>query len=96
MNIANLDKAQVLAALYDNAVSGGNGLMAYDPNPMTIEQARALLERQTSFDWLQGRVMKVDLGKDELDTFLYDRDNGDGAAARALAPLLSAGDGGAP
>lgn len=36
------------------------------------------------FDYLQGRVMKVDLAGDELDPRLYDRDNGEGAARRAI------------
>jgi hypothetical protein len=32
--------------------------------------------------------MKIHFGKDILDTRLYDRDHGQGAAAAALAPLL--------
>ena len=36
------------------------------------------------FDYLYGRVMKVDLSKDTFDPFLYDRDNGQGAAERAI------------
>lgn len=37
------------------------------------------------FDYLKGRVMKVSISGDSLDPRLYDRDNGQGAAARALA-----------
>jgi hypothetical protein len=40
------------------------------------------------FDYLQGRVMKVSLEGDELDARLYDRDNGEGAAAEAISALL--------
>jgi hypothetical protein len=42
------------------------------------------------FDYLKGRVMKVNLTNDTLYTRLYDRDNGPGAARIALAPLLEA------
>jgi len=37
-----------------------------------------------SFDYLKGRVLKVDISGDELETQGYDRDNGQGAAARAI------------
>jgi hypothetical protein len=37
------------------------------------------------FDYLQGRVMKINLAeRRDLMVRLYDRDNGEGAAARAL------------
>lgn len=39
------------------------------------------------FDYLNGKVMKVDLGQDEFDPRLYDRDNGEGAAQRAIDNL---------
>lgn len=60
------------------------GFLHFDPTPMTTEQAARLLESQTTFDYLKGRVMKVDLKGDDLSTSLYDRDNGEGAALRAL------------
>ena len=102
INIAGLDKAEVLAALYNAAKAQGMGLLHYTPEPMTIEQARELLgsrpdlaphaspRQRTYFDYVKGRVMKVELSGDELNTRLYDRDNGDGAAERALKPLLDA------
>jgi hypothetical protein len=40
------------------------------------------------FDYLRGRVMKVDITGDELDPWGFDRDNGEGAAERALRALL--------
>ncbi len=39
---------------------------------------------QYSFDYLYGRVMKIDIRGDVLDPGLYDRDNGPDAAMRAL------------
>ena len=54
---------------------------------MTEAEAQELLDSgQTYFDYLKGRVMKIDLsGDSELDPRLYDRDNGAGAAERAIA-----------
>ncbi len=89
--IGHLKKAAVLAALYNASRPLGMGFMAYNPEPMTIDQAETLLQRQTDFDYLQGRVMKIRFSGDMLDPRLYDRDNGQGAAARAIASLEQTG-----
>jgi hypothetical protein len=87
IDISDLNKADVLAALYDASRPLGMGMLSYDPRPMTREQAEGLLERNTYFDYLQGRVMKVDLKGDSFDPWLYDRDNGEGAAKKAIDGL---------
>lgn len=85
MNIAKLNKAGVLAALYNNARVQGLGVFQAKSGDMTIKEAQKILNSgQTDFDYLYGRVMKVDLSNDELDTWLYNRDNGDGAAEKAI------------
>jgi hypothetical protein len=93
IDLTGLDKAEVLAALYNSARSQGLGRLHYDPEPMTRAQAAELLDGEGEsayFDYLQGRAMKVDLGGEALDPRLCDRDNGEGAAERALAPLRAA------
>lgn len=94
INIGIMNKAAVLVALYNSARSQGLGAIvaAGHKSEMTEENARSLLAEQTYFDYVNGRVMKVDLGGDELRTALYDRDNGQGAAEAALrdAGLLPA------
>lgn len=40
INIADLDKAEVLAALYNASKPQGMGFMHYDPAPMGVEEAR--------------------------------------------------------
>jgi hypothetical protein len=88
MNISNLSKAKVLAALYNNSKPQGRGFLHADSQLMTEEEAQKLLDSdQTSFEYLKGRVMKVDLSGDELDTWLYNRDNGENAAETALSGL---------
>ena len=80
-----MNKAEVLAKLYNNAKPQGLGILHYDPKNMTLTEAQELLDSgQTYFDYVKGRVMKVDLSENELDPYLYDRDNGTGAAWRAL------------
>jgi hypothetical protein len=92
ITLAGLNKADVLAALYNASKPQGMGFIHYDPKPMTREEAEGLLEQTTYFDYLKGRVMKVDLADNELDTWGYDRDNGQGAAERAITELRSTGD----
>lgn len=85
IDITGMDKAEVLAKLYNAARAQGMGLLHYDPQPMTADEAQKILDAgHKYFDYLKGRVMKVRLGGDTLDPRLYDRDNGKGAAARAL------------
>ncbi|MFJ6841415.1 hypothetical protein ACIQRE_01960 [Streptomyces griseoluteus] len=91
VNIAGLDKAAVLAALYNASRPLGLGFL----NPasglsMTTEQAALVLEEAGDapyFDYLRGRVMKIRLRGDEVDPALYDRDNGPGACAAAISAL---------
>lgn len=94
VSIRGLNKADVLAALYNASQPLGMGILHFDPKPMTREEAQQELvagcphpKGGVYFDYLKGRVMKVHIGGDFLDPFLYDRDNGPGAAARAIEPL---------
>ncbi len=89
IDISKLNKAEVLAALYNNSRQQGMGFMnARGRDPITVDEAAELLGGTQYFDYLYGRVMKISLNGDTLDTWGYDRDNGDGAAARALKPLF--------
>ena len=85
VDISNKDKAEVLVALYNNSYPHGMGFLQYKPEPMTIEQARELLQQTTYFDYIAGRVMKISLESDTVHTWEYNRDNGDGAAERAIS-----------
>jgi hypothetical protein len=80
-------KAAVLAALYNASKTQGAGALHFTASPMTEDTAQSHLEVQTYFDYLNGRVMKVNMAGDTLDPRLYDRDNGQGAAERAVAGL---------
>ena len=85
VSIKGLDKAKVLKALYDNSHVQGMGFMhAVPEGVVTVRRCRELLEMNTYYECLFGRVLKVDLSGDEFDERLYDRDCGEGAAQRAV------------
>lgn len=85
VDISNKDKAEVLAALYNASHPHGMGFLQYNPEPMTVEEAKILLDRCTYFDYLNGRVMKVNLEGDIVNVSLYNVDNGEGAAEKAIS-----------
>lgn len=90
IDISGLDKAEVLAALYNNSRPPGMGMLHYVPGDLPIEEARAYLADRVGFEgaeYLKGRVIKTNISGDTFDPWLYDRDNGEGAAARAIDAL---------
>ena len=94
IDISNLDKAAILAALYNAASPTGMGFIrAIEfPGEMTIEQAREILQETQHFDYLGGRSFKIDLSSNDFDPWLYDRDNGgDGTAERIIESVRQTG-----
>ncbi len=96
IDISKLQKCDVLAALYNRSSPLGLGLVHFTPEDMTSEQAQKIIDEMKSdgyppkFDYLKGRVMKVDLSDDAVDTRLYDRDNGAGSGSEVIAGLRPA------
>ena len=99
IDISGLDKAEVLAALHGASKAQGMGFL-HDRGSLSVEECREIIgdagtsgtetffaDDRLYFDYLRGRVMKVDISGDEIDPRLYDRDLGDGAAERAIAAL---------
>lgn len=84
INIEHANKAEILAALYNNSKIQGMGFLQAKPSLMTTEEAAELLKTETYFDYLHSKVMKIDLGGNELRPGLYDRDNGQGACFNAI------------
>lgn len=86
MNISKLSKADVLADLYNNSKQL---ILEATPHHMTSEEAQDILDSADGLDfsYLKGRIMKIDLSKDELNTAAYNKDNGAGAAEAALSKL---------
>lgn len=97
VNIKGLNKAEVLCTLFNsskiqgfNAEMVARGLMKY-PKPMTKDEAQSVLNGMSEekyFDYLNGKVMKINLTSDEeFDEWGYDRDNGDNTAQKAINVL---------
>ncbi len=91
MDVSDLNKADVLAVLYNACVPMGMGFLQARNEVMTREDAEKLLKKTTYFDYLYGRPMKIKI-EDDLHPSLYDRDQGWGAAARAIEVLRETGE----
>jgi len=90
MDITELNKAEVLAALYNGSKQQGMGFMdTRGSRMMTVPEAAEILKTQTRFDYLYGRVMKINLSTNDLETYLYNRDNGPLAAEKIINDLKS-------
>lgn len=98
INIKGLGKAEVLAALHNGTQALGMGMLHDIGRDMTADEASKAIESiggareiygkpSLYFDYLLGRPLKVDIGGDEFDERLYDRDAGRGAADRAITRL---------
>jgi hypothetical protein len=89
INIKYLDKAKLLLGLFNNSKPQGLGFFASGSNKaMTYPEAQKIVaKRNLDFDYLQGRVMKVDISGDELDPRGYDSDNGLGSALSVVTTL---------
>ncbi len=94
IDISGLSKPRVLQALFNRTKQQGLGFL--DPRgscPMDEQTSRDIVSEmesdgyKLSFDYLYGRVMKVDITGDSFGPWLFDRDNGPGAAAEAIECL---------
>lgn len=87
MRIDDLDKVDVLIALYNRATQVP-GLRKYSSMPLSRDEIKELLDSgRIHFDYWLGRVMKISLTAEELDTSGYNRANGEGAAEEAIEKL---------
>lgn len=88
VNLGKLNKAQALAALFNNAKTQGMGVLHYNPNHVMKEaEAKAVLAEGPYVDYIEGRVIKIDFdkyGENQIDVTQYNRDNGPFAAQDAL------------
>jgi hypothetical protein len=91
IDVSDISAAELLAALYNNSRAQGLGFLHYTPEPMTTAEAEKLIKARSYFDYIQGRVMKVEINGKTLDPWLYDRDNGEGAAQRVVDELRERG-----
>ncbi len=93
VNIKDIPKNELLAALYNNSKPLGIGIIHFDPTPMSLDDAQNMIDdlknegRDLFFDYIKGRVVKVDITGDEMRTWSYNRDIGEGVAERVVESL---------
>lgn len=100
VSFRGVDLAVLVHALYYGTRAQGMGRI-HDRPDLTVDEVRAEITRcihtrppgpdrqRVVIDYYHGRPLKVkiDLGTLEFDAKLYDRDAGEGAAARVVAEL---------
>lgn len=93
VNIKDLDKAEVLFALWRGSHAQGMSFLGMMNGGLTLEMAEEMVGElkenncRLYFDYVQGHVIKCDISGDEFDPRLYDRDCGEGRAAEVIEAL---------
>lgn len=100
VNVKGLDRAELLAALYNATHAVGLGVRDDLRRDMTVAEARQRLHERRSelgplrrhgllatFDWVAGRPIKCDVDQDEIDFDVYDNVAGPGTGARVVQQL---------
>lgn len=88
IDCTGLDKAEVLAGLYNRSSPLGMGIYQARSGIMTKKEAEKLLEERDDFDYLYGRPVKTDFSNYPiLRENMYDRDQGEGAMQRVIDSL---------
>lgn len=92
IDISGVDRAELLATLYNGAQPFGFGKNQYDPREMARDEADALLAGgQVEFDYHKGRLMKVKFTGDALlDDWGYDKTYGVNVVQRVVDNLRAA------
>lgn len=90
IDITNIDKAEILMKLYNASKQQGIGFYTVQgQKDLTLKEAQKIIARLNPkymyIDYLYGRALKVNLRGNEFNSKAYDRDNGLGAAAKALS-----------
>ena len=92
IDISGLDKAAVLAVLFNASAPNGMGFAqaSRGPSVMTIEDAEEIIKGIDStnqhyyleFDYLLGRPLKLNISEDSFDASVFDYYNGGTGTAR--------------
>lgn len=92
ISIKGLPKAHVLKALYDGSHIQGMSILGVSvkPQDISVDYCQKIIDKcgeDLRFDYFNGRVLKIDLSGDEIDSRLYNRDCGEGAAEAVIEKL---------
>jgi hypothetical protein len=88
IDIKGIDKAELLAGLFNRSKPLGLGFLQGTPQEMTVEEARDIIASgQLDFDYLKGRPMKINIDGDTLNTWGYDGKLGKGVGQSVVEAL---------
>jgi hypothetical protein len=88
VNIKGLDKTELLVRLWcESKVLSVFGFGPMIPYQKLYKDAEAALAKKKRIDYFNGVPIKTDLDEDEVDPWLYDRDNEEGAFARVVQTM---------
>lgn len=89
MNIGNINKAELFAALYNAA--GPENLAEHNPNhTMTEEEALIILMHEDfEIENFNGRSINIDFSESEIDPHKYNESNGANKAEAIISALKS-------
>jgi len=88
----DLEKANVLAALYNAAKPAFKQMSSYDPSPMTYKEAKQLTFSHSHFSHIKGRILLIIFIENSFNPKLYDKNNGEGAALKVIESLRKTND----
>jgi len=90
VNIPEDKRVAVLQALYADTFIAPAAIAfgTVGPDKLPTEAAEEALT-YGYIDYLGGRLIKMDLTEDPVETRLFNRDNGEGAAERIIAAVLA-------
>ena len=84
LNIEGLNKAKLVKALYDNALPTEK---TKDDEEITLKTIKRFLDKDRKINVINGKNIKVDTGRSKLSSGVYDKFNGEFAAAKAIHNL---------
>src|SRR5262249_49577479 len=88
-DIRGIDKADLVRALYRRARPRGDGWRRYNPSDSLSDAEVQAVLNDPDIYYLKGRVMKIDLTGNTVNTSLYNQENGIGRAEKIIADLRS-------
>lgn len=95
VDISGIDKIVLLQKLFERAKpqQGCCSQLSYSleegARRLSDSCAKQILQRGERIDYIRGRTIKIYFSEDYIDTWAYNRDNGENAAEEVIASLKS-------
>lgn len=83
----DLEKGQVLAALYNGAKPSKKYITEYDPKPMSEIEGKKMTLKTSNFSYIKGRLLLIIFVENTFNSKLYNKSNGNGTAEQIIESL---------